>query len=85
MYDRLIWALPGVWPFPSPSQIVSTFGHFSPIVALHVLAYKVYPSAVVLIGLQLAAVGLGAYPVYHLAERRLGPEAALALAAGYLL
>lgn len=54
VYDRLIWALSNVWPFPSPSQIVSTFGHFSPIVALHVLAYKIYPSAVMLIGLQVA-------------------------------
>ena len=85
VYDQRIWALSNVWPFPSPSQIVATFGHFSPILALHVLAYKVYPSAAVLIGLQVAAVGLGAYPVYHLAKRRLGPEAALAFAAGYLL
>ena len=84
-YDQRIWTLSNVWPFPSPSQIVSTFRHFSPIVAPHILAYKVYASAAVLIGLQVVAVGVGAYPIYHLAKRRLGPEAALALAAGYLL
>jgi uncharacterized membrane protein len=84
VYDQRIWALSSVWPFPSPAQIVATFGHFSPIVALHVLAYKIYPSAVVLLALQIAAVGLGAYPLYHLAKRR-WPEAALVLAAGYLL
>jgi hypothetical protein len=26
VYDQRIWALSNVWPFPSPSQIVSTFG-----------------------------------------------------------
>jgi uncharacterized membrane protein len=85
VYDQRIWALSNVWPFPTPARIVATFGHFSPIVALHVLAYKVYPSAVVLLGLQIVAVGLGAYPVYHLARPRLGRETARALAASYLL
>jgi uncharacterized membrane protein len=85
VYDQRIWALSKVWPFPSPLQIVATFGHFSPILAFHVLAYKVYPSAGVLLAMQVVAVSLGAYPVYHLAKRRLGAEAALALAAGYLL
>jgi hypothetical protein len=42
-------------------------------------------SVVLLYFLLPAAVGLGAYPVYQLVKRRLGPEAALALAAGYLL
>ena len=85
VYDQRLWVLSRTWPFPSPGQIVSIFGHFSPILALHVLAYKLYPSAVVLIALQVAAVGLGAYPLYHLAERRVGSAVALALAAAYLL
>ena len=46
---------------------VATFGHFSPILALHVLAYKVYPSAVALLGLQIVAMGVGAYPLHQLA------------------
>ena len=85
VYDQRLWVLSAAQGFPSPGQIISTFGHASPILAVHVLFYKVYSSALVLIWLQVLAVGLGAYPIYHLAKRHLGPEAALVFAAGYLL
>ena len=49
VYDQRLWVLSGAQGFPSPGQFVSTLGHFSPILAIHVLLYKIYPSALVLI------------------------------------
>lgn len=84
-YDQRIWALSITTGLPSLSGVIATLGHFSPVLALHALAYRVCPSALVLLWLQVVAVGLGAYPVYCLARRHLGPGPALAFGAAYLL
>lgn len=85
VYDRGVWALSIVRPFPYPRDIVWALGHFSPVMVVHALLYKVWPSGHVLLWSQVIAVGLGAYPVYRLAQRRLGSEAGLVFAAAYLL
>jgi uncharacterized membrane protein len=85
VYDQRIWWLSRLDLTASVTRIVEGFGHFSPVLLPHVLLYRLYPSALVLIWLQVIAVAAGAYPVYRLAERHLGARAALAFAAVYLL
>ncbi|MFI5184329.1 MAG: DUF2079 domain-containing protein, partial [Vicinamibacteria bacterium] len=53
--------------------------------ALLALPYKLLPDTRTLLVLQTVAVGLGVLPLYGLARIRLGPGAALALSAAYLV
>src|SRR5262249_18009616 len=65
---------------------INHFGvHFSPIYYLIAIVYRFAPSPVTLAGLQIAALALGALPLYLLVERRLGPWLGLCFAVGYLL
>jgi uncharacterized membrane protein len=84
-YDQRIWSLSRLDPLSAVTRFVEMFGHFSPILTPHAMVYRIYPSALVLIWLQVIAVALGAYAVYRLAERHLGTRPALAFAAAYLL
>jgi uncharacterized membrane protein len=84
-YDQRIWSLSQLDVMASLARLVEGFGHFSPVLTPHVMVYRLYADALVLIWLQVIAVAAGAYPVYRLAERHLGERAALAFAAAYLL
>jgi uncharacterized membrane protein len=60
--------------------------HVDPFLALLAPLWWVWPSPLMLLVVQVVAVGLGALPVFWLARRRLGDErAALGFAAAYLI
>jgi uncharacterized membrane protein len=84
-YDQRIWWLSRMDLLSTLGSLLPELGHFSPVLLPHVLIFKLHASALVLIWLQVVAVAAGAYPVYRLAERRLGTRPALAFAAAYLL
>ena len=85
IYDQRFWSLSQLDVRASITGFLERFGHFSPILTLHMMVYRLYAHALVLIWLQVIAVGAGAYPVYRLAQRHLGDRAALAFAVTYLL
>ena len=67
VFDHLIWNIAKRNDFK-----YLAFGHFSPILAVYSLFYKVYPSGIILLVLQTLTIGLSAVPLYYIAKRKLG-------------
>jgi uncharacterized membrane protein len=67
-------------------EVLRLGGHVDPFLALFVPLWWIWPSPLMLLVVQIAAVAAGALPVYWLARKRLGSErAAVGFAAAYLL
>jgi len=66
IYDHAIWKIAdqGNWKYLA-------WGHFRPIVGVYALFYKLFPSAITLLLLQTAAIGLSAVPLYYIAKSSL--------------
>jgi len=62
-----------VWSIAKKSEFkYLVFGHFSPILIVYSLFYKVYPSGIILLTLQTLTITLSAVPLYYIAKRNLG-------------
>jgi uncharacterized membrane protein len=89
LYDNLFWnALHGV-PFYAPSATVPGQSylaiHTEALLYLFLPIYAIAPRPETLLVIQAAVAAGAAIPLYLLAEKRLGPPAAGALAIAYLL
>ena len=91
LYDQVFWnttqgrflesTMTGANPVPH-SQLSD---HFSPVYLLLFPFYSLYPHPETLLVLQTAALGVGAWPIYLLANAKLGPGYGLLSVAVYLL
>ena len=59
--------------------------HMQPVLFLTAPVYALFPDPKTLLLSQTLALGLGAFPLYLIAKKRIGPDFALIIALGYLL
>ncbi|HXA43222.1 MAG TPA: DUF2079 domain-containing protein [Candidatus Solibacter sp.] len=85
-FDQAIWNASLGRGFVSSFIPYDLMGqHFEPVLWLVAAMYRVVASPVLLLALQSAALGLAVVPLWDLAAETLGPRAAWAIAAAYLL
>ena len=89
-FDLAIHAL-SVWNILHGSIYNSILGipflgnHMQPILFLVAPLYAIFPSPISLLFLQSFVLGLGAFPLYLIARKRIGSDLALIVVLGYLL
>src|SRR3989338_1978415 len=88
VFNQVVWATANGKPFYSslfPNNTLLS-EHFSPILLLFAIPYKLIPHPMTLLFLQTLALALGAIPVYLIASEKLSSESAgLFMAFAYLL
>ncbi|MGD8904701.1 MAG: DUF2079 domain-containing protein [Anaerolineae bacterium] len=87
IFEQSIWSTLHGRPFATSFEVSNKLAdHFSPFLVVPVLPYALYQSPLTLVVLQALALGLGAIPVFRIAQRRLSSDVmATALAMAYLL
>ena len=87
IFEQSIWSTLHGRPFATSFEVYNMLAdHFSPFLVVPVLPYALYPSPLTLIALQALVLGLGAIPVFRIAQRKLSSTVmATALAMTYLL
>ncbi len=67
VFDHAVWSIAKEGNFR-----YLAFGHFSPVLIVYALFYKLYSSGIVLLIAQTVAIGLSALPLYYMARGKLG-------------
>ena len=87
IFEQSIWSTLHGRPFATSFEVHNKLAdHFSPFLVVPVLPYALYPSPLTLIVLQALVLGLGAIPIFRIAQRKLSSTVmATVLAMAYLL
>ena len=87
IHEQAVWNTLHGTPFATSLEVDNRLAdHFSPFLIVPMIPYALYQSPLTLVVLQALALGLGAIPLYRIAQRRLSSDLmATALAIAYLL
>jgi uncharacterized membrane protein len=87
IHEQAIWSTLHGHPFATSLEVDNYLAdHFGPFLIIPTIPYALYQSPLTLIVLQAFVLGLGAIPIYRLAQRKLSSDLmALSLTVAYLL
>ena len=87
IHEQAVWNTLHGKPFATSLEVDNRLAdHFSPFLLVPMIPYAIYQSPLTLLVLQALVLGLGAIPLYRIAQRRLSSDLmATALAIAYLL